>query len=81
MIGPVVTCLLQMWIHFIQVLLKVLTQQIYLKNLDAKAHLYYTLEVKNLVLGHISVVTFREDAVALKDHDTLISLLIQKEQF
>ena len=70
-----------MWIHFIQVLLKVLTQQIYLKNLDAKAHLYYTLEVKNLVLGHISVVTFREDAVALKDHDTLISLLIQKEQF
>lgn len=73
--------MLQMWIHFIQVLLKVLTQQIYLKNLDAKTHLYYTLEVKKLVLGHISVVTFREDAVALKDHDTLISLLIQKEQF
>ena len=73
--GPVVTYLLQMWIHFIQVLLKFLTQQIYSKNLDANTHLYYTLEVKNLVLGHISVVAFKEDAVALDTKRTVLATI------
>ena len=70
-IGPVVTYLLQMWINFIQVLLKFLTQQIYSKDLDASIHLYYIVEVKNLTLGHISVPVFRVDAVARKNHDSI----------
>ena len=42
--------------------------------------MYYTLEVKNLVLGHISVVAFKEDAVALRSWhidftDTKITVL------
>ena len=71
LLGPVVTYLLQMWINFIQVLLKFLTQQIYSKDLDANTHLYYIVEVKNLTLGHISVPVFRVDAVALKNHDSI----------
>ena len=39
-IGPVVTYLLHMWKHFIQILLKFLTQQICSQDLDESIHLH-----------------------------------------
>ena len=69
--GTVVTYLLHMWKHFIQILLNFLTQQICSQDLDTSTHLHYIFEVKNFVSGHVSVAILREDSFALKDHHSM----------